>query len=111
MEVVIENAASKLRVERRRIYDIVNILESVQLVDRKAKNKYVLNGKYQMSHCLEILRLQYQVCRINFPLERGATLNQLSKDFIGLFLISQADFFFLSFRRRSGHLKKSRFCF
>ena len=44
-EVIVDEAAVDLGVERRRIYDVVNILESIQLVVKKGKNTYTWLGK------------------------------------------------------------------
>ena len=42
--VIVDEAAVKLGVERRRIYDVVNILEAIQLVCKRQKNTYTWMG-------------------------------------------------------------------
>jgi len=42
--IIVDHAAVDLGVERRRIYDVVNILESISLVTKKQKNTYSWMG-------------------------------------------------------------------
>lgn len=54
--LVIDEVATELGTERRRVYDIINVLESLSMAVRVQKNMYQWTGQLHLEHTLARLK-------------------------------------------------------
>ena len=57
LEIKLEEAAKELDVEKRRVYDIVNVLESMEVMQKRGVSLYTWNGFDQLSASFSALRV------------------------------------------------------
>ena len=81
--LVIDDVATLLGTERRRVYDIINVLECLNMASRIQKNQYIWMGKQHLATTLSRLKALGQKWKID--VSKGVPIDQSIKYFkVGL---------------------------
>jgi hypothetical protein len=89
--------ATELQVERRRIYEVLNILGSVQMVIKHDKDTYVWNSGAELPQVLALLqregrRAQQFGQTSSSETQANKSLFQLSQQFLQVYLLSNKEY-------------------
>lgn len=96
VEIQLDSTAARLGVEKRRMYDIINILEAMQCAVHKRKNTYLWHGGSRLNSFLKMLKKQGENLRLSEalrgraakpPAPKHKTLGVLAQRFLMLFLV------------------------
>ncbi|XP_072935809.1 transcription factor E2F7-like [Epargyreus clarus] len=96
VEIQLDSTAARLGVEKRRMYDIINILEAMQCAVHKRKNTYLWHGGARLNSFLKLLKKQGETLRLSEalrgrapkpPAPKHKTLGVLAQRFLMLFLV------------------------
>lgn len=96
VEIQLDSTAARLGVEKRRMYDIINILEAMQCAVHKRKNTYLWHGGARLNSFLKMLKKQGEHLRLSEalrgkapkpPTPKHKTLGVLAQRFLMLFLV------------------------
>ncbi|KAM3966547.1 transcription factor E2F7 [Aphomia sociella] len=96
LEIQLDSTAAQLGVEKRRMYDIINILEAMQCAVHKRKNTYLWYGGSRLNSFLKTLKKQGEHLKLSDalrgrapkpPAPKHKTLGILAQRFLMLFLV------------------------
>ncbi|XP_028165691.1 transcription factor E2F7-like [Ostrinia furnacalis] len=96
VEIQLDSTAARLGVEKRRMYDIINILEAIQCAVHKRKNTYLWYGGSRLNSFLKMLKKKGENLKLSDalrgrapkpPAPKHKTLGVMAQRFLMLFLV------------------------
>lgn len=96
IEIQLDCTAARLGVEKRRMYDIINILEAMQCAVHKRKNTYLWYGGARLNSFLKMLKKEGEHLKLSDalrgkapkpPAPKHKTLGVMAQRFLMLFLV------------------------